>query len=105
MRVNKSKQTNTIGDRLREVRINARLTQKEMGELINLTSGSVGAMENNLYTPNYDVLKVIKDKLGVPYAYIIEGSNDVDNSKLRQENDMLKKEVARLTKIVDKLLK
>ena len=103
MRVKKAT-SNDIGSRLRDVRIENRLTQKELAEIVHLTPGSVGALENNLYTPNFDVLRILKKKLNVSYDYILDGEKGSSNL-IRQENEMLKKEVARLTKIVDKLLK
>lgn len=100
------KHKQTIGERLREIRLDARLTQKEMGKLVGLTPGSVGALENNLYTPNYDVLRAIHDRLGVSYDYIIDGVKSAENpSKLISENKELRLEIDRLKKMVDKLLK
>lgn len=100
------KHKQTIGDRLREIRLDARLTQKEMGKIVGLTPGSVGALENNLYTPNYDVLRAIHDRLGVSYDYIIDGVRSVENPlKIISENKELRAEVDRLKKMVDKLLK
>jgi len=98
-----TKQTGEFSDiaqRLREIRLDARLTQKEMAKIIGLTPGSVGALENGLYTPNFDVLRAIHTKLNVSYDYIIDGvkTNHNDDGDLRQE-------VERLRKIVDKLLK
>lgn len=96
----------TIGQRLKEIRLDARLTQKEMANIVGLTPGSIGAMENDLYTPNYDVLRTIHSKLGVSYDYIIDGLKTPDNpSKLMAENRELKTEIDRLRKMVDKLLK
>jgi transcriptional regulator with XRE-family HTH domain len=98
----KSKQT--IGERLRNIRLDARLTQKEMSKLVGLAPGSIGAMENDLYTPSYDFLRAIKERLGVSYDYVIDGVK-TDGKDLRSENEKLRQEVDRLTKIVDKLLK
>jgi transcriptional regulator with XRE-family HTH domain len=98
--------TEQIGKRLREVRIDARLTQREMAKLVNLSTGSIGAMENGLYTPNFDVLRAIHKKLGVSYDYIIDGLESNENpSKLIEENARLKEELERMRKIVDKLVK
>lgn len=105
MRVKKS-DTGDISGRLREVRIEHRLTQKEMGKIIGMTSGSVGALENGLYTPNFEVLRTLKKRLGVPYDYIIDGEKkDGSIQHLKNENALLKDEVERLKKIVDKLVK
>lgn len=91
-----------IASRLREIRLDARLTQKEMAKIVGLTPGSIGALENGLYTPNFDVLRALHKKLNVSYDYIIDGvktnHNDHDSESLRQE-------VERLRKVVDKLLR
>lgn len=95
-----------IAARLREIRIDARLTQKEMAEIVGLTPGSVGAMENGLYTPNYDVLRALKTRLNISYDYVIDGlESPVNNSQMVTENKELKLEVERLKKIIDKLVK
>ncbi len=91
-----------IAKRLREIRLDARLTQKDMADVVGLTPGSVGAMENGLYTPNYDVLRALKKKLNVSYDYLIDGDK---TSASRHEIEQLRQEVIRLTKIIDKLIK
>lgn len=91
-----------IAQRLRDVRLDARLTQKDMAKIVGLTPGSIGAMENGLYTPNFEVLRALKQKLNVSYDYIIDG---VKSSGNEPDKETLKKEVERLTKIIDKLVK
>lgn len=103
MRVKKSK-VDDVASRLRDIRIENRLTQKEMADLIHMASGSVGALENGLYTPNFDVLRVLKKKLNVSYDYIIDGERGVD-PRIKQENERLKQEITRLNKLIDKLIK
>lgn len=91
-----------IAQRLREIRLDARLTQKDMAKIVGLTPGSIGAMENGLYTPNFDVLRALKQKLNVSYDYVIDGVKSPVNG---QDYNELKKEVERLTKIIDRLVK
>lgn len=105
MRVKKSKKGDDIASRLREVRIENRLTQKEMGKIINMTPGSVGALENGLYTPNFDVLRILKKRMHVSYDYLLDGDEKMSDGFLKQENEKLKEEINRLNKIVDKLIK
>jgi transcriptional regulator with XRE-family HTH domain len=93
----------TIGERLKEIRLDARLTQRDLAKIVGLTPGSIGAMENNLYTPNFDVLRIIHSKLNVSYEYIIDGVKIDHPTKLIAENKELREEVERLRKVVDKL--
>jgi transcriptional regulator with XRE-family HTH domain len=90
-----------ISKRVKEIRLKNNLTQKEFAKLIGLSAPAVGAIENGLYTPNFNVLRIIKQKFFIEYDYIIDG--EINN--LRQENLKLKKEVDRLAKVIDKLVK
>lgn len=105
MRVKKTNTKDQLAKRLREVRIDNRLTQKEMGKIINMTAGSVGALENGLYSPNFEVLRTLKKKLNVSYDFLIDGEISIDTNKIKEENTVLKEEVERLKKMVDNLLK
>lgn len=109
MRLKKSKQIDPsdyseINKRFREVRLNNRLTQAEMGKLIGLASGSVGAIEQGLYTPNFAVLRILKQKLNVDYNYLIDGE-EIDPARTEKEVVKLREENERLKRIIDKLTK
>lgn len=75
-----------------------------MGKLVGLASGSIGAIEQGLYTPNYSVLRILKQKLNVDYNYLIDGEKtdkrnlDSELKQLREENDRLKRIIDKLTK-------
>jgi transcriptional regulator with XRE-family HTH domain len=106
MSTSKKDNDDEIGARLKNIRLNARLTQKEMAKIVNMKPASVGALENGLYTPNYDVLRAIRKRLGISYEYIIDGvDSDINISELILKNKSLEEEVARLSKVVDRLLK
>lgn len=111
MKIKNSKKTplpkvDPIGSRIRDIRHNAKLTQKELAAIIGMTPGSVGALENGLYTPNYNVIRALHQRFNVPYEYIIDGVKSPDNIKeLSDENRKLKEENARLNRIIDKLTK
>jgi len=93
-----------INKRFREIRLDHRLTQADMGKLVGLASGSIGAIEQGLYTPNYSVLRILKQKLNVDYNYLIDGEKtdkrnlDSELKQLREENDRLKRIIDKLTK-------
>jgi transcriptional regulator with XRE-family HTH domain len=75
-----------INNRFREIRIDNRLTQAEMGEVIGLSAGSVGAIEQGLYTPNFSVMRKLNERFNVSYSYLIDGVKD--------DSDMLRKKLA-----------
>lgn len=93
-----------IKKRFREIRLDHRMTQVEMAKLVGLTASAVGAIEQGLYTPNFSVMRALNRKLGVSYAYIIDGVKDNSPElmkrieQLESENNMLKKVVSKLTK-------
>ena len=76
-----------------------------MAEVVGLSAPAIGAIENKLYTPNFGVLRKLKKRFNIDYNYIIDGQRSVEIENLRQENARLKEELARLTKVVDKLVK
>ena len=94
-----------ISTRFKEIRLNNKLTQKEFWKAVGLSAPAIGAIEQGLYTPNFTVMRLIKQKFNIEYAYLIDGENVETIKNLRQENLRLKKDVARLTKVVDKLTK
>lgn len=93
-----------IKQRIKEIRIDNRLTQADLSKIVGLTPGSVGAIEQGLYTPSFKVLRALHHRLGVSYDYIIDGvrGNQQDLSRRVRE---LEEENARLKKVVDKLTK
>lgn len=94
-----------ISYRFKQIRVNNNLTQKEMGKVVGLSAPAIGAIENGLYTPNFKVMRILKNKFSIDYAFLIDGESQGDVKNLRQENAKLKEELARLTKVVDKLVK
>lgn len=110
MRIKASKSTKTgeyadISERFKEIRIQHKLTQKEMGVIVGLSAPAVGAIENGLYTPNFKVMRILRKKFKIDYSYLIDGESGGELKNLRQENAKLKEELERLTKVVDKLVK
>lgn len=97
-----------ICKRMKEIRIDNRLTQVEMAKVIGLTPSAVSAIENGSYTPNFTVLKKMKSQLGVSYAYIIDGVEDKEGSgeveALKAEIKELRSDRERLQKMLDRLL-
>jgi len=89
-----------ISKRFRDVRLNNRMTQVEFAKIVGLSAPAIGAIENGLYTPSYQVIRALKKKLGVSYNYLIDGEKDAEVNevqRLREENERLKRIVDKLT--------
>lgn len=99
------KKYSDITRRFKQIRKENNLTQKEMASIIGLSAPAVSAIEQGLYTPNFDVIRIIKKKFKVDYEFLIDGEDNNEIKNLRHENAKLKEELARLAKVVDKLVK
>ena len=55
----------TIGERIKEVRKNEKLTQQEFADRLNLKRNTVGSYEVNVVEPSDRTIKDICDKFGV----------------------------------------
>ena len=54
-----------VGDRIRKIRIEKRLSQSELGDMVGLTADRIQKYENGARKPKADLLKKISDALGV----------------------------------------
>lgn len=93
-----------IKKRFKEIRLDHRLTQADLSKIVGLTPGSVGAIEQGLYTPSFRVLRALHHRLGVSYDYIIDGVK-TDTQDLERRVKILEEENAMLRKVVQKLTK
>jgi len=74
-----------IGSKLREIRISRNMSQKELAEKVNLTSGFISQMENNQIVPSITSFIQICEVLGVRASEILS-----ENKK--EEKHIIKKE-------------
>lgn len=64
----------TIGDRLRMLRKEAGLTQKELGEKLGVSASMIGQYEKNLRSPKFETLQKIASVLNVDIAKLVDFS-------------------------------
>lgn len=64
----------TIGERLRALRKEAGLTQKELGERLGVSASMIGQYETNLRNPKFETLEKICDVLNVSMSEFIDMS-------------------------------
>ena len=104
-----------FGEKLKALREDAGLYQKELGDVLNVTSQTVSGWEINRTTPDYDMLKKIANYFGVSIDYLlgnISNKNNVEeemkilrqllieNGYLSPGEDLTKKELDNLMKFV-----
>ncbi len=65
----------TIGERLRALRKEAGLTQKELGERLGVSASMIGQYETNLRKPKFETLEKIAAVLNVSISEFLDLSN------------------------------
>jgi len=91
--------------RLRELRRQRNLSQKELGKIVGLHYINIGKYERGLAAPSSERLKRIAEALGVTTDYLIDGKTDeVAKAKL-EDKDLLQmfQEIEKFSK-EDKLM-
>lgn len=68
--------TNMIGQRIREQRINKKLTQKQLANAARI-SGNISELENNKYLPSAETLLNISRVLDCSIEWILTGENRI----------------------------
>lgn len=61
----------TTGERIRIARKNAGLTQKQLGEKLNLSYQTIAQWENNLRNPKLETLRKIANELNCPITDLL----------------------------------
>lgn len=67
----------TIGERIKEVRKNEKLTQQEFADRLNLKRNTVGSYEVNVVEPSDRTIKDICDKFGVREEWLRTGEGEM----------------------------
>lgn len=62
-----------LGDRMRYVRQLSDLTQKEMGEVVNVSTKSIYFYEKNKFRPSNEVLIAYSNLSGLPTDWFLKG--------------------------------
>lgn len=67
----------TIGERIKEVRKNEKLTQQEFADRLNLKRNTVGSYEVNVVVPSDRTIKDICDKFGIREEWLRNGTGEM----------------------------
>lgn len=65
----------SFGERLRQLRISANLTQEQLAKKIKLSKANISKYEANLVEPNIDTLKILSKIFNVSTDYLLEKTN------------------------------
>lgn len=76
-----------FGDKLRELRENAKLTQESFGEMFGVTSNAVYSWEKGKTQPSIEIIKEISKYYGVSVDYLF-GFTQEDMTKIKQLNQV-----------------
>lgn len=60
----------TVGERIRKTRIEAKMTQKQLGELCGMADSAIRKYESGRITPKAETLERIANALDVSVAYL-----------------------------------
>lgn len=77
----------TFGDRLRELRKERGLQQRELGDLYNLSSSAIGSYERNLREPTLELLMQLSEYFGVSVDYLLCRTEERLTAKDYKEKD------------------
>lgn len=72
-----------LGDKIKSLRKALKITQKELGENVGLSTSSIGMIESNRQGASPDKLKLIADFFGVTVDYLL--SENEDNKEINIE--------------------
>lgn len=78
-----------VGERIKELRTKAGLTQSDLAKLVEMTYIQIGRYETKKANPSSDVLQKIAQALNTTTDYLMNGSTDeMANSQL-QDKELL----------------
>jgi transcriptional regulator with XRE-family HTH domain len=87
-----------VGERIKELRTKAGLTQSDLAKIVEMTYIQIGRYETKKANPSSDVLQKIAQALNTTTDYLMNGSTDeMANSQLKD------KELLNLFKSVEQL--
>lgn len=91
-----------LGDKIKSLRKALKITQKELGENVGLSTSSIGMIESNRQGASPDKLKLIADFFGVTVDYLL--SENEDNKEINIEEVKNIKLSKRAEKDIEKAL-
>ncbi len=79
-----------IGQFLRKLRNEKKLTQEQFAEIIGVSNRSISRWENGVNMPDFDLLIQIADYFDVSIEEILDGERKIENMDKKMEETLLK---------------
>lgn len=90
----------TIGEKIKEARKSAGLTQEQIAEKLMVSRQAITKWESDKGIPDVDNLKAISSLLNVSIDYLLDNGQDMDTPVIREMIDLSKYEKNAKTQIV-----
>lgn len=92
-----------IGEKLRDLRLEKDLRQKEVAEKINIASNTLSQFESGKANPSYEVLIAFADFFGVSTDYLLGRSDDFGVISIKNQSAELPEDERKLLDTFRKL--
>jgi transcriptional regulator with XRE-family HTH domain len=79
-----------IGERIKELRVQKKLTQTDLAKLVKLTYIQIGRYEANKSNPSSDVLQRLAHALGTTTDFLMKGTEDEAVAAQLSDKELLK---------------
>jgi transcriptional regulator with XRE-family HTH domain len=80
----------TVGERIKELRLQKKLTQTELAKLVGLTYIQIGRYETNKSNPSADVLRKLAAALDTTTDFLMKGTEDEAVAAQLTDKELLK---------------
>lgn len=77
----------TLGEKLKEARKQAGLSQEQLSEKLRISRSAVAKWETDKGIPDIDNLKALSQLFSVSIDYLVDNGEELDKVKKAQEND------------------
>ncbi|QGH32583.1 helix-turn-helix domain-containing protein [Gracilibacillus salitolerans] len=74
-----------FGDRLKRLRQNKKLYQKDLAQKLNISKSAIGMYERNEREPSFELLTKISDYFDVSISYLVDGK---EHKKEEDQGDL-----------------
>lgn len=78
----------SLGQRIKELRTEQRLTQEQLGKILNVGKSTISQYENNINTPDKGTLQKLADFFNISVDYLLGRTNNRNSFSYTLPNDV-----------------